>query len=88
MLQLSLAQLTVERQPLFVEFGLQRVELGSDGLAQPGNVHLTEYAGLLIEGDQFVSKAAMLQAVVQIDLPGLEALSELAVKPELVAVGM
>lgn len=88
MLQLPLAQLTVERQPLFVEFGLQRVKLRSDGLAQPGNVHLAEHAGLLLKGDQLVSKAAVLQTVVQIDLSSLEAFSELAVKPELIAVGM
>ena len=88
MLQLSLTQLAIERQPLLAQFGRQRVELGIDRLAQPGNVHLAEHVRLLVERDEFVGEAAVLQAVVQVDFAGFEALSDLAVQPELVAVGV
>lgn len=42
MLQLSLAQLAIEGQPLLAQFRRQGFELSIDRLAQPGNVHLAE----------------------------------------------
>jgi hypothetical protein len=57
-------------------------------LAQPGDVHLAEDLCFLGQGDELVGEAAVLQAVVQVDLSRLEAFPKLAVEPELVAVGM
>jgi ABC-type arginine transport system ATPase subunit len=72
--QLALLQLAVERQPLRVQLGLQRVELGLDRLAQERDVHLREHVGLIFQRDQFVGEVAVLQTVVEIDFARLEAL--------------
>jgi len=42
-------------------------ELDVVRLGQPGNVHLTEHVCLLIEGDELVGEAAVLQTIVQVD---------------------
>jgi hypothetical protein len=75
-LQLALGQLAVERQPLRAQLSRQLIELGLDRLAQPGNVHLAQHVRLIVERDEFIAEAAMLQAVVQVEFAGLKALAD------------
>ena len=57
-------------------------------VSQPRDVHLAEDVRLRLQGDQLIAETAVLQAVVEVELACLEALSELSVQPELVAVGV
>lgn len=86
--QLSLVKFTVKRQPLLMQFIRQGFELGFKRLPQPGDIQLAEYDRFLIEGNEFVGKAAMLHTIVQVDFARLQALPELSVNPELIAIGV
>jgi hypothetical protein len=88
MFEFSLAQLAVERQPLRAKCRRQGIEVVVDRSTQPRNIHLVKYGRVLLDGDEFIGKASMLQAIVQVDFTRLEAFSDLPVYPELVAVGM
>jgi len=86
--QLALLQLAVEGQPLSAQLGRERIELGIEWLPQERDVDLRQHGGLLIQRNQLVGKMPVLQAVVEVEFTRLEALPDLAVQPELVAVGM
>jgi hypothetical protein len=58
--QLALFQLAVERQPLCVQLGPQRVELAIDWLTQERDIHRREHVGLLVQRNQFVGEMAVL----------------------------
>ena len=47
-----------------------------------------KHVRLLVERDEFIGEAAVLQAVVQVEFARLQALADLAVQPELVAVSV
>jgi hypothetical protein len=85
--QLALLQLAVEGQPLRVQLGRQHIELGIDRLPQERDVHLREHGGFS-SSETNSSEKTVLQAVVEVEFTRLEALPDLAVQPELVAVGM
>ena len=88
MRQLALLQLAVEGQPLSAQLGRQRIELGIEWLPQERDVDLRQHGGLSHPAKPARRKMPVLQAVVEVEFTRLEALPDLAVQPELVAVGM
>jgi hypothetical protein len=66
--QLALLQLAVEGQPLRVQLGRQRIELGIDRLPQERDVHLREHGGLR-PSKPTRRRNAVLQAVVEVEYP-------------------
>src|SRR4051812_11894408 len=69
-----------------MQFGAQGIERRVEGLAQPGNVEFPEGLGRPVQRDQFITEAAMLEAVVQVEFAGGETLAELPIDPEFIAV--
>jgi aryl carrier-like protein len=68
MLQLSLAQLSIEGQPLLAQFRRQGFELSLDRLAQPGNIHLAEHVRLLLKRNELTAIAGgPLHVIAYID---------------------
>ena len=63
----------------------QGIQLRADGARQPGNTELAQRFGFLTQRDQFIAKGAVLRAVVQMQLAGVEQLANLAVDPEFIA---
>ena len=64
------------------------IELNIDRLSQERDVHLRQRVSLFVQRNQLVGEMAVLQAVVEVQLARLEALPDLAVQPELVAVSV
>ena len=82
------AQFAIEGEPLLMQLAAQRRESFLQRLAYPGNVQLLEGLGLPLGGHQLGAQVSILMAVVEVDLAGVQPLAQLAVHPELVAVGV
>lgn len=48
---------------------------------------MAELGSLLVEGNKFVGEAAILNTIIHVDFARLQPLSDLSVKPELIAIG-
>ncbi len=71
--EFSQAQLPVEGAPLRIEFDEQGVKSGIDRLAKPRDIQSLESVLLLVQGNQLISKAAVLHAVVNVNVADLDA---------------
>ena len=83
-----LFQFAVERQPLHVQLRRQRIELSFDRFMQERDIHRCQYIGLLSERHQLVGEMPVLQTVVEVQVARLKPISELAIQPKFVPVGM
>lgn len=88
MRKFTLPELPVKRYPLPVQFTGQLIQLPSDGLAQKRDVNLRQNVSFFLNGNQLNGEMPMLQAVINIQLTGLQSLPDLPVQPEFIAAGM
>jgi hypothetical protein len=86
--QLASAQFAIEGQPLRVQLVGQFVELLRQWPSCPGDIQLPERRNLSVGRDEFGAQVAMLLTVVDKDLARVQTPAQLAVDPELVAVGL
>ena len=86
MLEFAATQLRIKRSPLHVEFGEQGVKRCINRLAEPRNIQCLESVRLGFHGHQIICKTTVLNTVIEVDVPRVQASTQLSIHPKLVAI--